>query len=108
MDQGKIFDILNRHVFNEDKAALIQTIANNPDRFVGVFRSTTPRLKLLQNLLQSREIRFGDALEEVISVMLAEIGFINLPNSILASSDENVSEVRQETKERFSCDQYFS
>jgi len=66
MDQSKIIEVLNRHVFSQEKAALLQSIAKYPDRFVGVFRSTTPRLKLLQNLLQSREIRFGDALEEII------------------------------------------
>ena len=108
MDQGKIIEILNRHVFSEDKAVLLQVIADNPERFVGVFRSTTPRLKLMQYLLQSREIRFGDALEEVLSEMLADIGFVNLPKRILASAEDPSLEAELVKRERLSCDQYFS
>ena len=78
MDQSRIAEILNRHVFEKDKVALIEAIAKNPDRFVGIFRSTTSGLKLLQNLLQSREIRFGDALEEIVSALIEDMGFINL------------------------------
>src|SRR5260221_349845 len=42
---GSKEEILNRHVFNEAKSRLLKSIADNPDRFVGGFRSTTPRLK---------------------------------------------------------------
>ena len=97
MDQEKIIEILNRHVFNEDKAALIQAIATNPDRFVGVFRSTTPHLKLLQYVLQSREIRFGDAMEEIIAALLAKMGFVNLPKNLITREGEELT-----------CDQYFT
>ena len=70
MESSQIEEILNRHVFDEAKASLLKSIAKNPDRFVGIFRSTTPQLKLLQNLLQSREIRFGDAMEIVSDQLL--------------------------------------
>jgi hypothetical protein len=96
MDQSEIIEILNRHVFNEDKIALITAIAKNPDRFVGVFPSTTPRLKVLQNLLQSREIRFGDAMEEIVALLLGEMGYKNLDKRFLSSEDEDLS-----------ADQYF-
>ncbi len=78
MDQNEIFKILDKHIFDREKAYLLETITNYPDRFVGRFRSTNPYLKLLQNLLQSREIRFGDALEEVIEKILEENGFVLL------------------------------
>jgi hypothetical protein len=87
---------LNRHVFNEDKVALITAIAKNPDRFVGIFRSTTPRLKLIQNLLQSREIRFGDAMEEIITKQLTEMGYIHLDKKLLTSG-----------RVKLACDQHF-
>src|SRR5574341_1431386 len=96
MDQNNIIEILNRHVFREDKAALLTAIAQSPDRFTGLFRSTSPRLKLLQHLLQSREIRFGDSMEEVVGSLLSEMGFINLPKSAL--TPQQVS---------YSFDQYF-
>jgi hypothetical protein len=95
MDQSEIIEILNRHVFSQEKAALLQSIAKYPDRFVGVFRSTTPRLKLLQNLLQSREIRFGDALEEIITGLIPAMGFEPLVKRFQTENDD------------LSCDQYF-
>src|SRR6266545_1268337 len=98
MDQPRFEEILNRHIFSpKEKAELLRKIAENPDRFVGIFRSTAPRLKLFQNLLQSREIRFGDAMEEVISELLAERKFVNQPKRFAISDEEEKS-----------CDQYFS
>ena len=97
MDQTRFEEILNQHIFNpEEKATLLRKIAQNPDRYIGIFRSTAPRLKLFQNLLQSREIRFGDGMEEVISELLAEKGFIHQPKRLPTSADEEKS-----------CDQYF-
>jgi hypothetical protein len=96
MVQDEIFEILNRHVFDGERLALIAAIADNADRFIGIFRSTSPRLKLMQNLLQSREIRFGDALEEIITQLIQSVGFIHLPKRIIVSSGETLS-----------CDQYF-
>lgn len=97
MDQTEIFAILNKRVFNEEKPYLVKNIVANPERFVGVFRSTTPRLKLIQNLLQSREIRFGDALEEIIEKLLVDMGFIAFPREIQVSKSKKMS-----------LDQYFS
>lgn len=88
MDQTDIFAILNKHVFDEEKPYLVKNIVANPERFVGVFRSTTPRLKLIQNLLQSREIRFGDALEEIIEKLLVDMGFIAFPREIQVSKSK--------------------
>jgi len=96
MDQSEIIEILDRHIFDKDKAALVEAIAENPYRFVGLFRSTPPRLKLLQNLLQSREIRFGDAMEEIITKQLAELGYINLDKRLLTPDGAKLS-----------CDQRF-
>lgn len=90
MDQAKIISILNARVFDAEKQHLIQTVAKNPQRFVGIFRSTTPKLKLVQNILQSREIRFGDALEEIIEQLIGAMGFENLPKNITSASGEKL------------------
>lgn len=97
MDQHDIFAVLNRHVFATEKAFLIRNIAENPERFLGVFRSTTPRLKLIQNLLQSREIRFGDALEVIIRGLIESLGFTNLPRAIMLPNGKSMD-----------LDQYFT
>jgi hypothetical protein len=44
--------ILNKQIFDSSKRDLIEKISNYPDRYVGLFRPTKPRAKILQNLLQ--------------------------------------------------------
>ena len=96
MEKEQLEEILNRRVFSEAKLGLLKSITENPDRFIGIFRSTTPQLKVVQNLLQSREIRFGDAMEEVMSRLFQEMDFIILPKFLGVSEEENMS-----------CDHYF-
>ena len=52
-------DILNQQIFESSKPDLIEKIAKYPERYMGLFRPTKPKAKILQNLLQSNEIRFG-------------------------------------------------
>lgn len=80
MEYNKFKEILNKSVFNEidSKKKLLEAIAKQPSRFVGLFRSTLPKMKLMQNLTQSQEIRFGDAFELLIREYLAENGYKNL------------------------------
>jgi hypothetical protein len=88
--------IFNRHVFEGEKSNLIKKLASNPERYIGVFRPTKPRAKLIQNLFQSHEIRFGDALEYLLRELIAEIGFSNLDRNLTVDS-----------KNSLSVDQYF-
>jgi hypothetical protein len=99
MQSSEIFEILNKHVFDEEKSYLINNVTSNYARFVGIFRSTTPRLKIIQNLLQSREIRFGDALEEILSKIIADMGYINLERNLVEEGGK---------RKNLNCDQYFS
>jgi len=96
MNQAEIIEILNRRIFTEEKSALIKKISENPSRYVGLFRSTPPTLKLSQNVLQSREIRFGDALEEIIQKLISAMGFIILEKRLTSNGEDDLS-----------CDQYF-
>lgn len=63
MDYNSFKKILNEQIFENSKADLVEKVAMNPDRYVGLFRPTKPKAKILQNLLQSNEIKMGDALE---------------------------------------------
>ncbi|MDR0820076.1 MAG: hypothetical protein LBN19_00865 [Endomicrobium sp.] len=56
---------------------------------MGLFRPTKPKAKILQNLLQSQEIKFGDAFEKLIELYLTENGFTILPKKI---SGEKINE----------------
>ncbi|HOP50908.1 MAG TPA: hypothetical protein PK887_09830 [Ignavibacteriales bacterium] len=62
--------IFNETIFEKSKADLLEKISNSPHRYIGLFRPTKPKAKLLQNLLQSHEIRFGDAFEKILEEYL--------------------------------------
>jgi len=88
--------ILNKHIFESEKKELLRKVADNPERFIGLFRPTKPGAKILQHLLQSHEIRMGDALEEIIEKILESLGYRTLDKRI--STD----------KETLLLDQYFT
>ena len=83
MNYNKFCEILNKHIFEGEKKELLIKLAERPERFVGLFRPTKPGAKILQHLLQSHEIRFGDAMEELISEFLKDWGFTVLPKIIV-------------------------
>jgi len=97
MNYEKFCAILNKHIFEGEKKELLRRIAENPERFIGLFRPTKPGAKVLQHLLQSHEIRMGDALEEIVEEILKDMGFTVL--------DKNM---RNEKGETLSLDQYFT
>jgi len=97
MNYEKFCTILNKHIFESERKELLRRIADNPERFMGLFRPTKPGAKNLQHLLQSHEIRMGDALEEIIEEILRSLGF-----KILFKS------MRSESGETLSLDQYFT
>lgn len=87
MDFKQFKSILNKEIFEESKAKLIENIAKSPSRYIGLFRPTKPKAKILQNLLQSHEIRFGDAFEILIEEYLKKFGFTILEKKF--STDDN-------------------
>jgi len=82
IDYQEFSSILNRHIFGEEKKDLLERIAKKPERFVGLFRPTKPESKILQNIFQSREIRFGDAMEEIAKSILVSLGYEILDSQI--------------------------
>ncbi|GAA7377913.1 hypothetical protein HpCK89_12960 [Helicobacter pylori] len=82
MDYQTFNEIFNRFVFGTSKAKLLENIAQNPERYLGIFRPTKPKTKLLQNLLTSHEIKFGDAFEYLIEEYLKEHNFSPLSKKI--------------------------
>ncbi len=81
MEYTKFKSIFNEIIFEKSKADLITKVAKYPQRYIGLFRPTKPKAKLLQNLLQSHEIRFGDAFEKLIEEYLKELGYEILDKS---------------------------
>jgi Holliday junction resolvase-like predicted endonuclease len=79
MEYSLFKQIFNETIFEKSKADLLGKIASSPSRYIGLFRPTKPKAKILQNLLQSHEIRFGDAFEHVIEKYLQIKGCELLP-----------------------------
>jgi len=78
MEYDKFKQIFNTTIFEKSKPDLLEKVAKYPERYVGLFRPSKPRAKIIQNLLQSHEIRFGDAFETLIEEYLKEAGFVLL------------------------------
>lgn len=96
MQYSKFKAILNNTIFARSKPDLIEKVAKYPQRYIGLFRPTKPKAKLLQNMLQSHEIRFGDAFEALIEEYLSENGFEILDKKF-----------QYENGEQLSADQFF-
>jgi len=75
MDYATFDHIFNEEIFEKSKPKLLETIAGAPNRYIGLFRPTKPKGKLLQNLLQSHEIRMGNAFEVLIENYLRILGY---------------------------------
>lgn len=91
MEFNNAAQILNQKIFNGQKLDLIKNLANNPERFIGIFRPTKPLAKLTQNLLQSHEIRFGDAMETIIRELMIDFGYTNLPLTLKGYEGKTLS-----------------
>ena len=82
MRYSKFQELFNEVVFAKSKAGLLKKLAKHPERYVGIFRPTTPQAKVIQNITQSNEIRFGDAFEKIIGEYLEENGYEALEKRI--------------------------
>jgi hypothetical protein len=88
MDYQEFVQVLNKRIFYGNKRELLGRLANNPERFIGLFRPSKPSTKILQHLLQSYEIRMGDALEEIIGLVIQGQGYILLDKNIQGENNE--------------------
>ncbi len=88
MEYSDFISILNKSIFHKVKLTLLEKVAKNPDRYVGLFRPTKPRAKLVQNITQSNEIRFGDAFEVILEEYLKIMGFEMIPRSYTFNDEE--------------------
>lgn len=80
--------IFESKIYEDTRSGLIESIAKRPERFVGVFRSTPVREKIAQFVSQSREIKFGDAFEELIGKLLEERDYVSLPKILVSTSGQ--------------------
>lgn len=77
---------------------LLETVIDNPSRYCGLFRLSNAKTKLIQNVTQSKEIKFGDFMEEISTQYIKLLGYKNYPKDL--GEDEN--------GDRLNCDQLFT
>lgn len=84
-------DKLNRKIKSDDdfNFELLCTVVSNPNRYTGIFRLSNAKTKLIQNVTQSREIKFGDFMEDIVTEYISDMGYINLNKSIGNDEDGN-------------------
>lgn len=91
LDYEEFKKIFDEKIFAKSKPDLLKKVAEYPDRYVGLFRPTKPEAKLLQNLLQSNEIRFGDAFEVAIRQYFINEGWQPLPQRIISKEGDTLN-----------------
>lgn len=91
MELSQFKSIFNEAIFERSKPGLLKKISKHPNRYIGLFRPTKAKAKIMQNLLQSHEIKFGDAFEILIRQYLQIIGCNMLDNRFIAQDGKNLS-----------------
>lgn len=62
--------------------SLLETVIDNPSRYCGLFRLSNAKTKLIQNVTQSMEIKFGDFMEEIVTDYIALLGYTNITKDL--------------------------
>lgn len=94
IEYSRFETVLNKKLFENGYGDLISKIAQNPDRYIGLFRPTKPKTKLIQNITQSHEIRFGDALETLFEEYFEALG-CNILNKVIKTKEDKVYNIDQ-------------
>ena len=74
---------------------LLKTVIDNPSRYCGLFRLSNAKTKLIQNVTQSNEIKFGDLIEDISTEYIARLGYTNFEKNLGADENGDVLNVDQ-------------
>lgn len=92
---------LDTKIFGEDlNYEILLTVLKNPKRYIGLFRITNAKTKLIQNITQSCEIKFGDFIEEILNEYIIEMGYEALDKNIGFDEDNNKLSADQVFKDK--------
>ncbi len=91
LSYNEFVQILNNKIKSDDEFyyELLKTIIKNPNRYTGIFRISNAKTKLMQNVTQSREIKFGDFMEDIITKYIEFMGYENLNKNIGQDEEGN-------------------
>ena len=82
-------DLLVKHIQTGQDfyESLLINVIENPSRYCGLFRLSNAKMKLMQNVTQSKEIKFGDIIEELTTEYIERLGYKNFEKNL--GQDEN-------------------
>ncbi len=80
-------DLIDSHISvgKDFWVELLEKIIDYPERYFGLFRLSGLKSKIIQNVTQSREIKFGDFVENLVTKYIERIGYTNIDKNILNS-----------------------
>lgn len=70
-------DLVTKHIKcgKEFYESLLINVIKNPSRYCGIFRLSNAKIKLMQNITQSNEIKFGDIVQELVTKYLEKLDY---------------------------------
>ena len=82
-------DLLVKHIQTGQDfyESLLINVIENPSRYCGLFRLSNAKTKLVQNVTQSKEIKFGDIIEELTTEYIERLGYKTFEKNL--GQDEN-------------------
>ncbi len=88
LSYDEFVDRLNSKIVNGEEfyINLLKVIIDNPTRYTGIFRVSSAKTKLIQNVTQSNEIKFGDFIEDIVTEYISLLGYTNLTKLVGESS----------------------
>lgn len=90
-------DFVTKHI-QEGKdfyISLLENVIDNPSRYCGLFRLSNAKSKLIQNITQSREIKFGDIIEELTTYYISKLGYSNYNKNLGKDNNGDLLNVDQ-------------
>lgn len=89
INYDEFYEMLEKHIQSGEDfyVKLLDTVITNPNRYCGIFRLSNPKTKLIQNISQSREIKFGDFFEDLTTEYIARLGYKNFDKDL--GQDDN-------------------
>jgi hypothetical protein len=91
LNYTELKDIFNKKIFENSRKDLIEKLSKYPSRYIGLFRPTKPYTKIIQNITQSHEIKFGDAFEILVRYCFEAHGYKTKPRNIRLKNNSNVN-----------------
>lgn len=90
-------ELLTKYIQGGDDfyQTLLKTVIENPTRYCGLFRLSNAKTKLIQNVTQSTEIKFGDMIEDMVTEYLKKLGFTNFEKNLGKDFNGDVLNVDQ-------------